>query len=476
MGDSDIYMVSGIDDKESLEEYEPFWWRTFRFVRLHIEVGDEPITIHSFSYRETGYPLEVKAQFQSSEPSMTPLWDVSLRTLRRCMHETYEDCPYYEQLQYTMDTRLQILFTYIISGDDSLARKAIFDYHSSLLPSGMLQSRYPSVLPQVIPGFSIFWILMVHDHYMYFKDVDLVKRYRPTIDAVLNWFDRKIGAEGLVGNLTSSYWNFVDWVAEWKNGIPTAVSKGPLTIYNLMYAVALHKGADLNEWTGRTDVAKEYREKAENLKKVILSSCWSNEKGLFRDGPQVEEYSQHVQIWSVLSGIIEGENAVKVMGKVLNDKTLSQVSYAMAFFLFRALSNSGLYDRSFVLWDTWRDMLKLNLTTWVEDPVGQRSDCHAWGAAPLYEFTSEILGVKPDLPGFERFLVKPQIGNLSWAKGSVATPHGLIYVEWKVEDNEFSIVIDGPEHIPLLLSLPNETVISYASASKIVYKCMLKNN
>ncbi|MBS4216952.1 alpha-L-rhamnosidase N-terminal domain-containing protein [Bacillus sp. FJAT-49711] len=473
LGDSDIYIVGGYGTPETLEVYEPFWWRTFRFVRLKIEVSDEPITIHSFTYRETGYPLEVKTNFQSSDATMTPLWDVSVRTLKRCMHETYEDCPYYEQLQYAMDTRLQILFTYSISGDDRLARKAIFDYHSSLLPSGMLQSRYPSVLPQVIPGFSIYWILMVHDHYQYFGDVDLVKRYRPTVDAVLDWFDRKIGTDGLVDNLTSSYWNFVDWVAEWHNGIPGAVSKGPLTIYNLMYAVALLRGAELNEWTGRPDVAKEYRERAEKLKKAILSYCWSEKEGLFRDGPNVEEYSQHVQIWSVLLGVVEGEKAKEVMEKVLKDHTLSKVSYAMAFFLFRALSKTGLYLQSFDQWDTWRNMLKLNLTTWVEDPVGERSDCHAWGAAPLYEFTSEILGVQPDLPGYGRILVQPQLGNLSYAKGSAATPHGLVYINWEVAGDEFKIKIDGPKHIPLTLKLPNGENFFYSSASNIDHKCLL---
>ncbi|MBS4194879.1 alpha-L-rhamnosidase-related protein [Lederbergia citri] len=473
LGDSDIYIVSGSGTKERQEVYEPFWWRTFRFVKLEIEAGDQPITIHSFSYRETGYPLDVKADFQSSDPSLTPLWDVSVRTLKRCMHETYEDCPYYEQLQYAMDTRLQILFTYAISGDDRLARKAIFDFHSSLLPSGMLQSRYPSVLPQVIPGFSIYWILMLHDHYMYFGDVDLVKRYRPTMDAVLDWFERKVGSEGLVDNLSSSYWNFVDWVEEWPFGIPGAVANGPLTIYNLMYAVALQKGAELNEWTGRQDVAREYQERAEKLKHAILLHCWSEEKQLFRDGPNVEEYSQHVQIWSVLSNVIGDEKAVNVMEKVLNDKTLSQVSYAMAFFLFRALSKTSLYDRSFDLWDIWRNMVELNLTTWVEDPVIQRSDCHAWGAAPLYEFTSEILGVQPDLPGFERILVQPKLGNLLSAKGSVATPYGLVYVEWRINEKQFSIMVNGPKDIPLNMKLPNGKTFFFDSSSNINHKCLI---
>src|SRR5690606_29632877 len=168
--------------------YEPFWFKTFRYVRLEIETGDKLLLLHGLHYRETGYPLDVKASFRCSDPSYTPLWDISVRTLLRCMHETYEDCPYYEQLQYTMDTALQMQFTYAISGDDRLARRAIDDFHRSRLPDGMLQSRYPSIYPQVIPGFALYWIGMLHDHYRYFADTDLIRTYLPTAEGVLLWF------------------------------------------------------------------------------------------------------------------------------------------------------------------------------------------------------------------------------------------------------------------------------------------------
>ncbi|SFB49632.1 Alpha-L-rhamnosidase N-terminal domain-containing protein [Cohnella sp. OV330] len=119
IGVFDRYEAGGYGTAERPEAYEPFLFRTFRYVALEIETAEEPLTVLSFDYRETGYPLAVKASFSGSDASLQPLWDISVNTLRRCMHDTYEDCPYYEQLQYAMDTRLQILFTYQLSGDDA---------------------------------------------------------------------------------------------------------------------------------------------------------------------------------------------------------------------------------------------------------------------------------------------------------------------------------------------------------------------
>lgn len=122
-GFTDTIRLSGNGIAEFPEEYTPFWWRTFRYLRLEIETGENPLTICNLDYTETGYPLEVKTEVSTSDESLTDIWDISLRSLRHCMQETYVDCPFYEQLQYLMDTRTQILYTYSVSADDRLARE-----------------------------------------------------------------------------------------------------------------------------------------------------------------------------------------------------------------------------------------------------------------------------------------------------------------------------------------------------------------
>ena len=79
---------------------------TFRFVRLEVTAGETPVTLQKPDMICTGYPLDIQAQLQLPAEEMNQLWEISLRTLERCMHETHEDCPYYEQLQYIAWTRV----------------------------------------------------------------------------------------------------------------------------------------------------------------------------------------------------------------------------------------------------------------------------------------------------------------------------------------------------------------------------------
>src|SRR5690606_6911547 len=113
-------------------------------------------------------------------------------------------------------------------------------------------------------------------------------------------------------------------------------------------------------------------------------------------------------------------------------------------FLFRALSKAGVYDLVYSAWTPWHRMVEQRLTTWAESPTGNRSDCHAWGALPLYEFTSEILGVKPELPGFARTVIRPKLGHLTFAEGEVATSQGMVHVRWEAGDGRFRLEVDAP--------------------------------
>ncbi len=266
LGFTDCYQVCGAGTHETPEIFSPFWFRTFRFIRIRIRTQENPLHILHLGYTEVGYPLEVRTEVETSDSTHRQIWEISERTLRRCMHETYEDCPYYEQLQYAQDSRLQILYTYAISGDDRLARQCMDDFKRGQYYNGLINCSYPNYEVNIIPGFSIYYVLMVYDHMMYFGDKKLVREHMPAIERILDYFESNLTEKGYVKKIggvngEQTNWSFVDWTPEWDEtgGVPAVTRKGPITMESLLYLMGLQKAAELAEYTGWPDQAFDRR-------------------------------------------------------------------------------------------------------------------------------------------------------------------------------------------------------------------------
>ncbi len=453
--------------------FQPFWFRCFRFIKPEAQ-GD--VTVELVNMTEVNYPMFPRADYDFGSKVDNKLWEISVRTLQRCMHETYEDCPFYEQLQYCMDTSTQMIFNYQLTSDDRLARKAMDDFAASQLANGLMPSRTPSVGDQHIPSFQFYFIFMVYAHYTRFGDVDLVRKHLRAIDGVCEWFTNHINDDGVVGQ--SKYWNFVDWATPWgyvkdenDGGVPVGIHGGVIGLYNPMMAYFLQCAAKLNFICGRADVANEYLATAEMLKKNTEKYFWDKEKCLYADNLEHTKYSQHMQTWCVLSGLATGRKAKRIMKNSLALE--AKATYAFAYFYFRALEICGMYEKTKEMMDSYRGLLKLNCTTVPETPTYSRSDCHAWGALAIYEFSATVLGVRTYDVNEKSVSIKPYIKGRKYAKGTVSTIAGDVTVSWKKSGDVFEIAIESEQNgVKKYITLPNgEEVIT--SKKKSSYKCKI---
>lgn len=349
-------------------------------------------------------------------------------------------------------------------------RQTITNFAASVSFEGLTQSRFPSHVMQLIAGFPLYWVLQVCDHHLFFGDTAYSRSFLPRIDGVLDFFHSHVDEKGLVSGLPSDVWQYVDWVTTWgatdehpDKGVPTSGRKSNLhTYFSMLYAFVLQKAAKLLIEVGRPAHAEEYESRARSLQVALRAHCYDGK--FFTDSTAdiagEDAYSQHCQVFAVLCGAAEARDRSRLLREAFHStKKFSKCSYVMKFYALRAFSIAGdeLYESFWkTIWDPWRQMLANNLTTWEEDDVRQRSDCHAWGSVPIYEYCTELAGVQPIAAGCSKVLFKPRLNLSDAIEAKVALGAGNVAtVSWRVDvrgkklvELRLSRAVDLCSHLP----------------------------
>lgn len=414
--------------------FRPLWYRTYRYIEMEITTADEALTLDDFTAVYTAYPFQQNSSFSSNNPLLDKIWETGWRTAKLCAFETYYDCPYWEQLQYIGDTRIQALISMYMSGDDRLVRKALRLFEWSINDEGITQSRYPADENQIIPTYSLFWISMLYDYYLFRDDKEFLSPFTKSIEGILLWFKDKIDEQtNMLGYVP--YWNFVDWAIPWTwnsdlgmGGYPPGMLEGGSSILTLHFAYTIDQAVELFKYLGKKESIAEWQEISAKIKEATYNLCFHEDKMLMADDIAVTSYSQHANIMAVISGCLPESQKQKVMQNILEDESLIQATMYFRFYLTRALEATGMANKYIELLTPWEEMLDIGLTTFAEKPEPTRSDCHAWSGSPNYDFLATICGVKPSSPGFSSVQVKPCLGPLSFVSGTIPHPNGQISV------------------------------------------------
>jgi alpha-L-rhamnosidase len=438
--------------------FAPLWWRTFRFVEIAAATKDEALTLEGLRLYETGYPFEQVAQFDSSDPDLNRIWEIGWRTARVDAHETYMDSSYWEQLQYTGDTRLEMLISYAVSGDARLAEQAIDTFAESDADGGLVEGRYPTREPNVIATFSFAWVGMLSDWARYQPDKRVIVRHLPRLRRVLGWFNQWLNVdEGLLTK--NPQWNFIDWAGQkWddRDTFPSwGKQHGGSCLMTAMWVGALRQGAALETAYGDKSKANDDRNLADVLRTAVRKRCWNAERGLFADDPDLTVFSQHMNVFAVLYDIATPEESRGILERITvpgygidAPPGMYTSTYYFAWYLVRAFEHAGMADRYLDLLKNWRDLLKLNFTTWPESRGETRSDSHAWSAHPTADLLGIVAGIQPAAPGYASVRIEPHLGNLNRLEATAATPQGPVMARYQVADGRLNVRIDKSAKLP----------------------------
>ena len=465
--------IEGITDEfvlggQEQQTYGPLWWRTWRYLQLEITTQTEPLRLDSMRAWFTAYPFEAKATIAGDISRLDEIWNVGWRTARLNAHETYVDAPYWEQLQYVGDTRIQALISYVMTGDARLARQAITNIDDSRVPEGITQSRYPSSLAQFIPPFSLYWVNMVHDYWMYVDDAALVREMVPHTRTVLDWYASHLRPDGLLGKMT--WWEFADWTANFQFGVPPEDPDGGSSLLTLQFVAALSDAVKLEARFGSAERVAQYQNIIRKATDTLNHVSWDAAHGLYADTPSKNSWSAEANVLAVMLSIAPADQRRPILRRVLAAQPatpamvdavtlppLSPLSYYFRFYLSRALQQAGMGDEYIKQLGPWYQMLDLGLSTWAETPEPTRSDCHAWSASPNFDLLTLVAGIQPAAPEFSSVLIEPHLRGLHDLKATMPHPKGMISVQYHRESDKWTATIRLPDGLSGKFSWANRS-------------------
>ena len=435
--------------------FQPPWFRCGRWCEIIVEAGAEPVEIQDLSLIESRYPLECETRFETpDDPYLAGVQAICARAMQMCSHEMLFDCPFYEQQMYPGDTRVQLNVISSMTADDAIIRRVIEIYDLNRRDDGNVPFNFPTVGTQEGASYTLCYLGMYSDYIMNHSNREWMRSRLHGMRDTLHGFELYERADGIIENLPG--WSFLDWVARWRGGwAPGSYDGGANAEMNLFYLAALQGAAKIEDAFGNRHLAAHWREKAERLKPAIVRQFFDEGRGLFASDAGHKVFAEHAQCLALLADVFDGARAQALFEKLITAKNLDRTTVYFSYYLFETYFKFGRADLFLKRLDLWKGYVALGATTTLEAPEypgrDSRSDCHAWGAHPLWFLRTGVAGIRSAAPFFEKVRVAPQPGGLKSFKASYPHPSG------KMIDVDLSFK-DGRAHGRVTTPVPGEFV------------------
>jgi len=355
---------------------------------------EHPIDLRQIGIRPTMYPVTV-LPFDAGSERRQQIYDTAVRTLRLCMHEHYEDCPWREQALYAMDSRNQMLFGYAAFGETRFARASLALFGKDRREDGFLAICAPTAHDLVIPSFCLHWYQAVLEYTEFSGDLTLAQELWPKLCGQLEAFARFLDPDtGLLPCLPgSNYWNFYEWTDEKLSDHSRDIT-GTDLILNCLFLRSLQAMSRLSSMTGlHCGLCALEAPLHQSIRRTFRRS-----DGLYATDPGHTHLCQLGCALAVLTGVADEGDAAAIC-RLLTSPDAGQavaVSLSMTAFVYDALllTDEARYA-GFVLENIDRRcgyMLDEGATTFWETMAGWKdfqnagSLCHGWSALAAYYY------------------------------------------------------------------------------------------
>ncbi len=364
--------------------------RRYSFRYLLIERKDNaffPIALTDiFAECESAVDINSVASIKIGDELLEKIYNTSIKTLKECEQDVFEDGPKRDRRLWLGDLRLQALTDYKTFKNYDLVKRCLYLLAGYRVESKKVSScLFPNSPPYIddmddwiFIDYCLFYIACLYDYYKSCGDKETVADlYEVALEQV------EIMAKSLNDNGDTEYKPFVDWCPD----LDKKLSLIGIYLYNLRF---FKKITQL--------LCKDFGWIECEIQRVsnILLKYYNRDNGLFVS--ESGQVSQHSQIWAVLSGVLPMEENIKLINRVeqLDTEFNMRTPYMMHYYI-EALYNCTLSEKAIdKVKAIWGKMLDcgydcfpevFNEKNDFESPYNApefNSACHAWSCTPAY--------------------------------------------------------------------------------------------
>lgn len=398
----------------------------FRFLLIRLSGMDVKLSLKAVTAVSVYRDIPALGSFRCDNEALNKIYDTAAYTCKLCLQNYIWDGIKRDRLVWVGDMHPEMLTIRTVFGNIPIMAETLdFIRNSTPLPNWMNN----------MPTYSLWWLIIVRDWYFYTGDKEFLKNNRQYILSLSKQICSLVSDD----SSDSIGYYFLDW--------PTNETEAGKYGSRALLVLALNAAAELSRYCGATDTADLCDKKAEILKNCEWSSCGAKQTAAM----------------IVLAGCCDESKAAE---EIL-EGSANGFSTFMSYYLLKTAAKKDMVETLSVLEEYYGAMLKLGATSFWEDfnidwaknaspideiPEDGKSDvhgdngafcykgfrhslCHGWSSAPTAFLAEEVLGIHIISAGCKRVEIKPNLGNLNWAKGTYPTPYGIISVECKRLDN-----------------------------------------
>jgi hypothetical protein len=411
----------------------------FRFVRIdlidegaHLEIKEvRAIALHR--------DLEYKGTFECSDDRLNRIWQTAVWTVQLNMQEYVWDGIKRDRLVWLGDLHPESMVISSVFGD------------VDVVPRSLDLARDETPLPNFINGissYSLWWIIIQHHWYWYHGNLEYLRQQKEYLSGLTRLLEKYIGQDG---RESLPQMRFLDWPTA---GNEQVVHAGLQSLMTMAFQCA----REMFSFLGESEEASRCREAVNLLQKHSPSAGDSKQGNALK----------------VLAGLA---GAQETNQQALAKNPLQGISTFYGYYVLQARAMAGDYKGTMDLIKSyWGGMLDLGATTFWLDKAGRidqlpaedkvdvhatygdhcykglrHSFCHGWAGGPAAWLIEHVLGFQPLEPGCGKVAVRPNLGELTWAKGSFPTPQGIIRVSHQQRpDGEIESEMEAPKGVEIV--------------------------